>query len=272
MPHQNLLRTKTTLILTLGKIAAIICSSIYDETCVIVFLRVFSGDEIKDHPFDQGEQDPHQESDNVLVPQQEEDAELDPFDTSCVAGLNLGPGQLELKLLASELVGTSSGVEDHKESDGTSGLDQLEEDFDFDPRGGEEPDPFVVVVKQGILKTEDIFGDHHEEFVGADINSALIPTQGSDLLAPVTNTSGGGGSGSQEEEEVDPFDTSAIEVIKLLPPSELKAIEGEILAAPHFPTTAPQVILKAAFSAPAVHQEWTELKPQLTVDEEAAEK
>ncbi|XP_035704742.1 protein stoned-A isoform X2 [Folsomia candida] len=227
-----------------------------------------SEEEKPDHPFDQGDEivnPPLADSEDhrVLIPQQEEEAELDPFDTSCVAGLNLGPGQLELKLLESELV--SRDETQHPVTAGTSGLEQLEDDFDFDPRGDEEPDPFVVVVKQGILKTEDIFGDHEEEFIGTD--KPLIPQQEGVTLSPKPLQPENQGD---HDDDVDPFDTSSIEVIKLLPPSELKAIEAHLISAPEFSQTAPQIKLKAAFSAPAVPQTFVELKPQLTVDEEAA--
>jgi len=166
---------------------------------------------------------PHEEiagSDcKVLTPQLEEkEVEFDPFDTSIASAVILVPGQLELRLLESELVSTVDPLEHYPSVQFPV---QLAEDGlidpEFDPRGGEEPDPFIVPANQ-TLKTEDIF-DHHEEVQGK-----LLTPQQELPNKPIS-------AASLESDFDDPFDTSAIEVSKLLPQSELRVIEGELLKA-----------------------------------------
>jgi hypothetical protein len=184
----------------------------------------------------------------VLTPQQEEkEVELDPFDTSIASSFILGPGHLQLKLLESEFVSSDPPTFPQQGSSFNQPFKRELSDPEFDPRGGEEPDPFIVSVNQP-LKTEDIF-DHSEDLPSA---KPLIPQQEASI--PVRTAE------ALAADFDDPFDTSSIEVSKLLPQSELKQIEGELLSAISAPLptinplTLPQVVPTVPVDQPSAQE------------------
>ena len=123
-----------------------------------------------------------------------EDNEPDPFDTTFVEKLPIGKG--ELKLVEKEFLG------DRPENK----VD--EDDFDFDPRAGEEP----LAQPSNLVVQRDLLGGS-----ATDLSSITA----ADPLAPES-------SGLIETEIHDPFDTSVAE--QLLPgKAELKLLEQELL-------------------------------------------
>ncbi|KAG5683780.1 hypothetical protein PVAND_013044 [Polypedilum vanderplanki] len=153
---------------------------------------------------------------------EQEEEEIDPFDTSAVDKL-VAPGKTELKYLEKEL------LESDKKKDSLS-------DDDFDPRADEEPKPSAESLKNRKSSLSlQIPGQRLVSFAVTSPDLLKTDTEASSKIQkPLTPYYTREGSLPFEEEEaveVDPFDTSFVPSIA--PTSiELDLIEKEILKAP----------------------------------------
>ncbi|CAG7820852.1 unnamed protein product, partial [Allacma fusca] len=127
-----------------------------------------------------------------------EEPEDDPFDTTFVTNIPLGKS--ELKIVESQLLDCESESKVLEE-----------DDFDFDPRAGEEPG--FQNLQTNLPIRRDLLGGS---------SSDLSSLSAVDPIRPESN-------GLIETEIHDPFDTSVVE--NLLPgKAELKLLEAELLA------------------------------------------
>lgn len=149
--------------------------------------------------------------------------QLDPFDTSFAE--NILPGKAELKLIESEILGCSD-----IEINEARILSQSDSDFDFNPRENEER-----VVSTVSIQITDPAGKDQEEDEETGLRSLTLGHRdllggsttdlsklGHDPIQPVEQE-------QEPETEIDPFDTSVVEVLAAPGKAELKFLEKELL-------------------------------------------
>lgn len=150
-------------------------------------------------------------------------AQLDPFDTSFAE--NILPGKTELRLIENEILG-GSDIEINE----ARILSQSDSDFDFNPR--EDEDRIVSTVS---IQITDPAGKDQEEDEETGLRSLTLGHR--DLLGGSTTDLSKLGHdpiqpAEQREEpetEIDPFDTSVVEVLAAPGKAELKLLEKELL-------------------------------------------
>lgn len=159
------------------------------------------------------------------------DTEVDPFDTTFAE--NLVPGKVELQIIENEILGDVTITND-------------DDDFDFDPRAGEEPkknsSPVSSVTIRVSAPIDDIEHENIQEIQQSNpeedipepvplkpLHRDLLGGSSTDLSQLVHDPIEPKVEGDNTElEDYDPFDTSVVEV--LLPgKAELRFIEQELL-------------------------------------------
>ncbi|KAL7745226.1 hypothetical protein ACLKA6_008275 [Drosophila palustris] len=174
----------------------------------------------------------------LSVDQQEEDQDIDPFDTSAINAL-VQPKATELRFLERELL-----------NDPVSNLKHSLSDPDFDPRAGQEeavaPPPVSVSVAQILVAEPELDSARRKSSLSLNIQGKsvgfLVPS-GQDLLAagndgclgankkPLTPYYAPSAQTIAERESEDPFDTSYVPEAKLSD-IELKHIEADLITEP----------------------------------------
>jgi hypothetical protein len=148
---------------------------------------------------------------------------LDPFDTSFAE--NILPGKAELKLIENEILGGSD-----LEINEARILSQSDSDFDFNPREDEERVVSTVCIQITNPAGQDQGADEetglrsltleHRDLLGGSTTD--LSKLGHDPIQPA-------GKEEVPETEIDPFDTSVVEVLAAPGKAELKFLEKELL-------------------------------------------